>query len=102
MGTSSNIRSLILLSALSSSILPVSYEINRSITPSIEATYKFDKATTWDYREIDNKSNFELNNRIETEKMNIILSFSKELVDNLTEMDSEFIEIVNSNFWDLL
>ena len=103
MGTSSNIKNLILLSALSTSVIPVSYEIDReSITPSIEVKYTFDENKTYDYKKIEDNSSLELNSQGDMEKIGIVISFSKELVENLKDMDSEFIEIVNNNFWDLI
>ncbi|RLB67790.1 MAG: hypothetical protein DRH08_02750 [Deltaproteobacteria bacterium] len=36
------------------------------------------------------------------EKYQAILDFSQNILDNSTDIDSEFVDIVNENFWDLL
>lgn len=42
------------------------------------------------------------NNAIVVEKEKIIIDFSQKLINNMIDIDSEYVEIVNNNFWDLL
>ncbi len=45
-------------------------------------------------------SNYSINNNID-EKEKIIVDFSNRLLNNTTNIDSEFVELVNKNFWQL-
>lgn len=100
MGTSSNIKNLILLSAISSTVIPVSYEIKSNAEPTEIVSYDFSKKERIIYETLSDTYSIFDNN--ELEKTDIIVSFSQELANNLTEMDSEFVEIINNNIWDLL
>jgi Tat protein secretion system quality control protein TatD with DNase activity len=35
-------------------------------------------------------------------KMNTLISITMNLLENLTDIESEFVDIVNDNFWDLI
>ncbi|MDD3721274.1 MAG: hypothetical protein PHW92_02135 [Lutibacter sp.] len=101
MGTSTNLTSLVLMTAISSTVLPLKYEDYDKITPSLEAKYNFQNSDShWGYN--SNITSYDTNQREDSEKLNIIIKFSKELTQNSQELDSEFAEIVNKNFWDLL
>lgn len=38
----------------------------------------------------------------ETEKINILIQFSKKLMVRSVDLDSEIVDMVNENFWELL
>ncbi|MCX8481215.1 MAG: hypothetical protein ORN58_04770 [Sediminibacterium sp.] len=40
-------------------------------------------------------------NKILNEKEKIIVDFSNKLLTNMTDIDSEFVELVNNNFWQI-
>lgn len=103
MATSTNITNLLLLSALSSTVVSLSYENSQNIAPTEVTQYKFKENKTWSYNSI-------LENNIyntpylseEQNKINAILKFSNELVSSNVTLDPEFSKIVDDNFWDLL
>jgi uncharacterized protein YdgA (DUF945 family) len=35
-------------------------------------------------------------------KLQIIIDFSKKVIQNTKDIDSEFVDIVNKNFWELI
>ncbi len=40
--------------------------------------------------------------RVEEKKIQTILKFAENLISNSQDMDGEFVDIVNENFWDLI
>lgn len=100
MGTNTNLKGLVLMTAISSAIVPLNYESYDKITPTIESAYNFLPDRTWQYNSIFIEDNYV--NVLENEKQEIVLNFSQDLISNSTELDSEFVEIVNDNFWNLL
>lgn len=49
----------------------------------------------------DNYDSYEYKNT-DTIKMNAIIEFSKNICENCIDIESDFVEIVNANFWDLV
>lgn len=103
MGTSSNIKNLILISAISSSAISLNYQNQtQKSAPSTSAKYNFEKKQSLVYHSVDDKTDYIINNRGNNQEIENILSFSKKLIEGSTEMDSEFVNIINENFWDLM
>ncbi len=100
MGTNSNIKNYIIMTALSSSVLSFNYEEVNPLIPTTNAEYNFENSDSWKYQSIYNAMSFDKGEEI-TEKENIILEFSNDLISNSSDIDSEFVDIVNDNFWDL-
>ncbi|NEW79844.1 MAG: hypothetical protein GZ086_10565 [Gelidibacter sp.] len=100
MGTSTNLKGLVLMTAISSAIVPLNYESYDKITPTVEAIYNSAPDRAWQYNSISIGGNYV--NVLENEKLEIVLNFSQDLISNSTELDIEFVEIVNDNFWNLL
>lgn len=88
------------MTALSSAIIPLNYEWFDKIDPSIEVPFSYVPDKTWNYNSISNEDIYL--NSIENERLKIVMNFSQDLINNSTELDYEFVEIVNNNFWDLL
>jgi len=103
MGTSSNITNLLLLTALSSSAISLGYENNQNIAPSEMAQYNFKETKTWSYSSMPENNEYSVSNFSQEQiKIDTIVRFSNELVGNNESLDSEFSQIVNDNFWDIL
>lgn len=84
--------------ALSTIAIPYDYKCDdNNITPCRVAKYKH----------ISYDSNFEKQGTYKStlsddEKVDIITNLSKHLIEHTTDIDSEFVKIVNENFWDLI
>ncbi len=92
---------LILLVTLSTSVLSLSYDAP-DILPKEEINYSYEIAMPdlkdSAFNEIPSLS---LNNDTYGE-INTIVEFSKKLISNSIDIDSEFVDIVNEHFWDLI
>lgn len=100
METSTNLKSLVLMTAISTAIVPFNYQNYDKIAPTTEVAFNFPPDKSWHYNSISKEDSYL--NVLENEKIGIIMNFSQDLIDNSTELDAEFIQIVNNNFWDLL
>lgn len=103
MGTGTNLKTLFFLTTmLSTSVIPLSYEVNDNyMTPTMEASYSFEQSTNFDYTPFtDNMES--LAHASDSYHLKVVLDFSKELIENLKDIDPEFNKIVNDNFLDLL
>jgi len=100
MGTNTNLMSLECMTEISSAVIPLKYEIYNNLIPTKEVKIKSVPSEEWHYHyisESDSYINFSQN-----EKLDIIMNFSKKLINNSTEIDMEFVDIVDNNFWNLL
>lgn len=100
METSTNLKNLVLMTAISSAIIPLSYESYNKLAPTIEHIFSYVPENSWSYNSISNEDSNA--NVLENEKLQIVMNFSQKLLSNSTELDMEFVEIVDDNFWDLL
>lgn len=100
MDTSSNLTNLILLTAISSTTLSLDYGIDDfSIAPTENIEYSVNNKSVWQYSSVSHDYNY---SSVDEDKINIIVDFAKELVSNSENLNSEFSDIVNDNFFDLL
>ena len=104
MGNSSNssLSNLIVLATLSSTVLSLSYDDSSALIPDVKPEYAH-HVNLADWK--DNAFNVSINYTIQddySEKVQAILGFSKKILDNTTDLDSEFVDIVNENFWELV
>jgi hypothetical protein len=93
---------MLFVSIGSSSVVSLNYEINQPMipenTPILENHYNIENwnnsifATNSDYIVQDNN----------VTKISTILDFSKRILRNSKDLDGEFVDIVNENFWDLI
>ena len=94
--------SVIILATVSTSVLTLSYEEDRLTALSklghddknllVVKSNPYYEEVKGDYL-IDHDSSY---------KESTIVEFSKKLIDNSLDIDSEFVDIVNENFWDLI
>lgn len=93
MGTGSTLSGIFLLAALgaSNTNAPLPYQFN-----PLEIT------VTPDYREIKEYNEKYSASISDESQLQIIINVSKHLIMNSKNIDNEFVEIVNKNFWDLV
>lgn len=92
---------IIFLSTLSASVVSLSYGTETLIS---QANYHY----IYQYH-IDNwidsvfvqGSKHQFFNQV-TERTQALIDFSKRLIDNTKDIDSEFVNVVNENFWELI
>jgi|SRR5690606_14981850 len=103
MSTNSNTSlNLIVLATLSTSVVSLGHEIENQLTPQYEA--KFDYNTNiadWKDNAFNSSIDYSFHNE-DVDRMNTMLSFTKNLLENSKDIESEFVDIVNDNFWNLI
>lgn len=103
MGTISNssLSNLLVLAALSSTVICLPYE-SYSLIPEVRYSYQY-HVNIADWK--DTAFNLSADYKIQDEnssKIETIVAFSKKIIGNSIDIDSEFVDIVNDNFWDLI
>lgn len=94
---------LIILATLSSSVVNLSYETESYLTPRYEAKYELHIETIadWKAKSFNSSPNYSFHNE-DVAKINTIISFTKNLLEKSKDIESEFVDIVNENFWSLI
>jgi hypothetical protein len=104
MGTNSStsLTNFVLLVTLSSSVISLPYDSSNFLIPQIKTPilYQPDIAD-WKNNAFNNSTNYSIQNS-DTERIKTILGFSQKVLANLTDIDSEYVDIVNENFWELI
>ncbi len=92
MGTATTFDGIFLLGALgaSNTIMPLPYQYN-PIDASVIGKYSEIKVLNENYKPFYEES-----------QLDIIVNISKHLILNSKNIENEFVEIVNNNFWDLI
>lgn len=99
--SNTTLSNLVILATLSTSVLNVSYELN-DLTPSKDVEYEYTYSVSdWKDEAFNDSSDYRFV-EVETNKLETMIEFTKNLLDNSTDLDSEYIEIVNENFWELI
>lgn len=65
-------------------------------------TYRESHIEDWNTNKLEATTDFTLPNSSENHKLQTIIDFSRNLMDNSKEIDGEFVDIINENFWDLV
>ncbi|NJO88533.1 MAG: hypothetical protein HC831_05885 [Chloroflexia bacterium] len=100
--TNTSLSNLVILATLSSSVVCLSHETENYLTPQHEAKFEYHvNIADWKDKAFNQSFNYSFNN-VDIEKINSMLSFTKKLLENSKDIDSEFVDIVNDNFWDLI
>lgn len=100
--SNSTITNLILMATISSSVISLPYDSQDSLIPKYEATYTHMKnITEWKDNAFNTLPDYSLPNE-EQEKIQTIVGFSHMVLSSSTDIDSEYVDIVNENFWDLI
>ena len=102
--TSSQLRNLILITSLSSTVVSLSYETPINILPSENHTYIVQEESPDNIvnRAFNSASYLELNKSEDMEKIGAILHFSNEIISNSVDLEPIFNDLVEDNLWDLI
>lgn len=92
---------IILLSTHSSSVISLPYEYNPLI-PAQNHEYIYSEHAVERMRDLLIHHPDYTPQDHETEKLQTIIDFSRKIIENSKDIDSEFVDIVNDNFWDLI
>jgi|GEM_PF-1293871 len=101
--TNTSIPNLLFLATLSSSVVSLNLGIENYLAPQIEAKIEFcvDDIADWKDKAFKDSNDYNFRNE-DVEKINTIISFTQNLLENSKDIESEFVDIVNDNFWDLI
>lgn len=103
MGTNSNntFANIFLFATLGTSAISLPFEFDY-LLPKSEVKYTYsEQLCNWDNSSSILTSEYNLINE-DSENMNTIISFSKKLLEQSKDLENEYAEIVNRNFWDLI
>ena len=93
---------LMFITTLSSSVMILPYEISDSILPTSEAVFtKMENLSDWKEKAFNPIPDYSLQHEID-EKVRTMIGFSSNILSNTTDIDSEYVDIVNEYFWELI
>jgi hypothetical protein len=104
MRTNSNtsLSNLVIFATLSSSVLIISHETESYLTPQHLARYEHHTdIADWKDNAFNSSIDYNFHNE-NVDKINTMISFTKNLLKNSKDIESEFVDIVNDNFWELI
>jgi hypothetical protein len=103
MGTNiyNSLANIVLLATISSSVISLSYDSDNLI-PKMNHNYSFqNNIPDWNNLAFNQSVDYKLQDE-SMEKLQTIMDFSKKVIQNTKDIDSEFVDIVNDNFWELI
>lgn len=103
MGTNTynSLANIVLLATISSSVISLSYDSD-TLIPKMNHNYRFqNNIADWKDNAFNQSIDYQLQNE-SIEKLQTIIDFSKKVLQSTKDIDSEFVDIVNENFWDLI
>ncbi|MCK9450847.1 MAG: hypothetical protein M0Q90_04090 [Bacteroidales bacterium] len=100
--TNTALSNLVVLATLSSSVVSLNSETESCITPQHEVTFEYQvEIANWRDKAFNHSSDYSFHNE-DVEKINTLISFTQNLLENSKDIESEYVDIVNANFWDLI
>lgn len=100
--SNTSLSNLVILATLSSSVVSLSHETESYLTPQHEAEFEHHvNIADWKDNAFNSSFDYSFHNE-DVEKINTMVSFTKNLLENSKDIESEFVDIVNDNFWDLI
>lgn len=100
--TNSLLTNLMFITTLSSSVMILPYDLSDSLLPTSEAVFtKMENISDWKENAFNQIPDYSLQNEID-EKIQTIIGFSTSILSNTTDIDSEYVDIVNEHFWELI
>jgi hypothetical protein len=92
---------IVLLVTISSSVINLSYD-TYNLIPKMKHDYSFHfNIADWKDFAFNQSASYQLQDE-SMEKIQTIIYFFKKVFQNTKDIDSEFVEIVNDNFWELI
>lgn len=100
--SNTSLSNLVILATLSSSVVSLNHETESYLTPHAKAKFEhYVNIADWKDKAFNESYNYSFHNE-DVEKINIMTSFTQNLLENSKNIESEFVDIVNDNFWDLI
>lgn len=100
--TNTSLSNLVILATLSSSVVSLNHESDSYLTPQYEAKFEHHvNIADWKDNAFNSSFDYSFHNE-DVEKINTMVSLTKNLLENSKDIESEFVDIVNDNFWDLI
>ncbi|SFD87182.1 hypothetical protein [Thermophagus xiamenensis] len=97
-----SLSNLAIWATFSSSVVSISLEGESYLTPQFDVKFEHHvNIADWKDNAFNQSFDYSFHNE-EIEKINTIISFTRNLLKNSKDIDNEFVEIVSSNFWDLI
>lgn len=101
--TNSSLSNIVLMATLSASVVSLGHEAEGYLTPQKEATYTQHAADIANWRDNAFSAPYDSSLHLEDyDKVMTMINFTTNLLNNTENIDSEFVDIVNDNFWDLI
>ncbi len=96
-----SLSNIVLLVTISSSAISLPYDLDPLI-PNLNHQYNYQTSIAdWKDTAFNQSIDYKIPDE-RMEKIQTILNFSKKVLQNTKDIDSEFVEIVNENFWELI
>jgi hypothetical protein len=93
---------LVIFATLSSSVVNLTHEAENHLTPQNEASYGHEVVIAdWKDNAFNSSFDYTIQNE-NSERVDTIVSFTENLLNNSKDIENEFVDIVNENFWDLV
>lgn len=100
--TNTSLSNLVVLATLSSSVVSTSLEAESYLAPMCEANFDYHiHIAEWRDNAFNKSHDYTFHDE-DVDKINTMISFTKNLLENSRDIESEFVDIVNDNFWDLI
>lgn len=100
--TNTSLSNLVILATLSSSVVSLSHETESYLLPRHEATLEHHvNIADWKDNAFNPSHDYSFHNE-DVEKINTLILFTQNLLENSKDIESEYVDIVNANFWDLI
>ncbi len=103
MGTNTTLSNFLIIASLSSSSLINSDYLSNNLFPQKNISGYHLQASMFDWKDMafNTSGQYTILDE-ETEKIDIMLHFTKNLLTTSVDLESEIIDLVNENFWNLL
>ncbi len=93
---------LILVTLSSSSLVGLTHETESYLMPKQEITFKYSSdIAEWKDNAFNQTPDYNFHDE-NMEKISVIISFTSNLLEKSKDIENEFVDIVNDNFWDLI
>lgn len=100
--SNSSITSLFLITSISTGILSLQHENYNIFNSNVELTYnQTPNIADWKDKAFNNSTDYTFLNE-DNERIQTIINFSKKVIEKSTDLESEYVDFVNENFWDLI
>lgn len=101
MGTNTTLTSFVILATLSSSVISLPYDSSSLIPETISQYTCQNSIADWKDNAFNSSSGYHLQEEYPI-KIKTIIDFSRKIVENSIDIENEYVDIVNENFWDLI